>query len=282
MPVYEEIYRPWSGRLVPKPKTWWIIARTGIQLRWKRAMMLLILLASVPFAIRAGQIYVATRLADRPQLAEFIEELQIDAGFFAEFLRGQAFFVMIVIILAGAGLIADDRRFRALSIYFSKPVRFWEYALGKFLIIGFYGGLVTLVPGLLLFSMRVLLSQDASFLGDYYWVIFSMLGQVCLSLLVLGGIMLALSAAAGRARSAAILFFAVLLVPDLFRQILPGISGLGYFSLQALIGQVTALLFGQDLPYDFSGWLGLAVLLCIAGLSLLLLRMKVRPTEVVR
>ena len=201
MPIYEETYRPWQGKLVDRPRTWWIIARTGSRLLWRRMMMLLILLASFPFAIGAGQIYASTRLGDYPQLAELIQELQIDAGFFAQFLRTQTFFLILILILAGAGLIANDRKFRALSIYFSKPVSFWDYALGKFLVLGFYGGLVTLLPGVLLFLLRVLLSQDTAFLEEYYWVLFALIGQAGLMLLLLGGIVMAVSAATGRART---------------------------------------------------------------------------------
>ena len=282
MPIYEETYRAWHGQLAARPRTWWIIARTGSRLRWKRAMILVLLLAALPFLVRGAQIYVAMRLGDSPELAEMVQELQIDAGFFADFLRGQAFFLVLVLILAGAGLIASDRKFGALAVYFSKPVRFWDYVLGKFLIVAFYGSLITLLPCLLLFLMRVLLAQDAAFLQEYYWIPFSIIGQVALSLLTLGGVILVLSSTTGGSRSAAVLFFAVLTVPDLLRQILPSISGLGLVSLPAVLRQTSALLFGLERPFDFSAWLGLGVLMGVAGLSLAVLKIRVRPTEVVR
>lgn len=282
MPIYEEIYRPWQGQLIPEPLTWWVIARTGVRLLWRRAMMLLIMLASIPFLVCTGQIYASTRLGDYPQLAEILKELQIDAGFFAGFLRGQMFFLFLVLILSGAGLIANDRKFRALSIYFSKPVSFWDYMLGKFLVVGFYGSLVTLVPGLLLFLLRVLLAQDSTFLSEFYWIPFALIGQASVILLTLGGMILALSSALKSGRSAGILFFALLFVLDLFRQILSGISGMGLISVPALLRQTNSLFFGLERPFEFSVWLGIAILTTVVGISLLVLKIKLRPTEVVR
>ncbi|MFC1530049.1 hypothetical protein ACFL6R_04965 [Gemmatimonadota bacterium] len=282
MPIYEETYRSWHGQLIPDPRTWLIIARTGIRLHWKRAMIFTLLLASTPFLLRVGQIYASTRLADYPELAQMTSDLTIDADLFAGFLQGQGFFVFLVLIIAGAGQIANDRRFRALSIYFSRPVFFRDYIAGKFLIVGWYGALVTLIPALLLFLITVLLSTDGTFFSDYWWVPFSIMGQSALILLSLGGIILALSAVTGRARSAAVLLFGLLLIPEMIRGILSGIPWLGYGSLQALFRQSNALLFNRELPFEFSAWIGMAVLLGYAGLSLYILWQRVRPTEVVR
>ncbi|MFC1627612.1 hypothetical protein ACFL3H_00690 [Gemmatimonadota bacterium] len=282
MPIYEEVYRPWHGRLVPDPRTWLIIARTGIRLHWKRSMIVLLLFAAIPFLVRVGQIYASTRLADFPELAQMVSELKIDSSFFSEFLQGQAFFVFLVLIIAGAGQIANDRKFRALSIYFSRPVLFRDYIAGKFLIVGWYGSLITLIPGLILFLLMVLLSTDSTFFSDHWWVPLALLGQSLIILLSLGGVILALSALTGRARSAAILFFGLMTIPEMIRGILPSLPSLGFISLQALLKQTNALLFGQELPFEFSVWAGLVVLTIITGLSLLALWKRVRPTEVVR
>jgi len=126
MPIYEETYRPWHGQLNPNPRSWLIIARTGVRLLWKRAMILTLLLASFTFLVRALQVYAATRLGDYPQLADIANELTIDSGIFAGFLEGQGFFVFLILIIAGAGQIANDRRYKALSIYFARPVFFLD------------------------------------------------------------------------------------------------------------------------------------------------------------
>ena len=116
MPIYEEIYRSWTGQLELKPRTWWIIARTSIKLLWKKWMILLILLASIPFVVRAVQVYLVTRFADQGPLAQAAQGFQINPRFFSEFLLGQSFFLILALILAGAGLIANDRKFKALPL----------------------------------------------------------------------------------------------------------------------------------------------------------------------
>ena len=61
MPVYEETYRGWAGTLTPRPRTWWIIARTGVRLQWRKGMIFLLLISILPFVVRAFQIYASTR-----------------------------------------------------------------------------------------------------------------------------------------------------------------------------------------------------------------------------
>lgn len=282
MPIYEEGYHTWHGQLESKPWTWWVITKTGIKLLWRKGMIILLLLASIPFFVRAVQIYLVTRFGETGEIARALRDFQINPEFFNSFLQGQTFFLVLVLILSGASLIANDRKYKALPIYFSKPVSFWDYVVGKFLIVGFYGCLVTLVPSLLLFLIRVALARDAAFLKEYFWIPFSLLGYVVIVLIVLGGLILCLSSAARGTRSAAILFFALLTFPDLFRQILSRIPEIGIVSMSADIRQVGSLMFGLARPYYFSVWLAWIALIAVVGLCIGVLRVKVRPTEVVR
>ena len=282
MPIYEESYSPWYGELKSQPQTWWVIARTGIRLLWKKWMIVLVLLSYIPFFVRAVQIYLMTRFGDKIEIAKTVKGLQINARFFHEFLQSQAFFLLLIFIVAGAGLIANDRKFKALFIYFSRPVNFWDYIIGKFTIVGFYGALITLVPGLLLFLIRILLARDASFFNKYFWIPFSITGYVLIVLFTMGGLILALSATSRNATSAAIFFFSLITFPDVLQKILYKIHGIGLISLNADLKQVGSLLFGLRYPFHFSVWLGFAVLIGIVLISLVVLRIKVKPTEVVR
>jgi hypothetical protein len=281
MPVYEETYRGWAGTLAPRPRSWWIIARTGVRLQWRRGMMVLLMISALPFVVRAFQIYASTRLQNWAELAEAVQQLRVDAGFFAAFLHGQVFFLLLTTVISGAGLIANDRRFHALPLYFSKPLTLGDYLLGKALVVAAYGLLVTMVPAVLLLLLRLALATDTTFLQEYWWVLFAIAGQSLLMILPLTGLVLVLSAGAGNARSAAILCFALWMVPDIFRAILSGITGLGYFSLPVLLRQTGALLFGLDPPFRTSPWASLAVLVGLVALAVLTLRARIRPTEVV-
>ncbi|MBN1780469.1 ABC transporter permease [bacterium] len=280
MPVFDMNYRPWKGRLLPVPRAWYVIAKTHVRLRWKRGVIALLILAAFPFLVRALQILAMTRLQDFDLLSQFAKDLEIDAKFFKDFMLGQSFWFILMIYLTGAGLIANDQKYRANYLYFSKPVTYWDYIAGKFMTVGFFGSVITFVPGLILFLLQVLLAENASFLRSFFWIPFAIIGLGLIALLVFGSLILALSALFS-GRSAGIFFFAILLFPDIVRKILSGIPEVGLFSLAANIKQVAAAIFGLELPYEYPVWeAGLVLLGCVL-LCLGVLRWRVRPSEVV-
>lgn len=281
MPIYSESYRNWNGRLKENPLTLWVIGKTGIRLLWKKGMIFLILLSFIPFFIKAVQIYLVTKVGDSSNLINAIGGFKINSDFFAGFIKGQMFYLILIITLAGAGLIVNDRKYKALSIYFSKPVKFWDYMGGKFLIISFYGFIVTLVPGLILFCMKVLLEKDMSFLKTFYWVPLSMIAYFIIALVVLGGLILTLSSTARSTGSAAVIFFVILIFPEILRSILSRVPEIGIFSIQTCLKQVNSVIFGQTAPYDFSIFYGVLMLAAVIMLSIIILKKKIKPTEVI-
>ncbi len=67
--------------------------------------------------------------------------------------------MVMILVLAGAGLIADDLKFNSLQLYFSRPLRKRDYLAGQaadgrllFLLI------LTLVPGLLFIIFKIIFS----------------------------------------------------------------------------------------------------------------------------
>ena len=65
----------------------------------------------------------------------------------AQFLEQQDFFVFVITVYVGAGLIANDRRANALQIYLSKPLMRTEYIAGKLAVLFAFLLLVTLRAG---------------------------------------------------------------------------------------------------------------------------------------
>ncbi len=285
MPIYKETYHNWYGRLKENPLTWWVIGKTGIGLvigKSKALLILLFIASSIPFFVRAVQIYLVTKVGDTSTIIQGVKGLTIDTEFFAGFLQGQMFFLILIIILTGAGLIAQERRYKALSVYFSKPVSFWDYVGGKFIIVAFYAFLVTLLPGLLLFIIKVLLSTDLTFLKTYYWIPFAMLAYGVISIVTLGGLMLALSSAAKGTGSAAVVFIVILMFPDILSKILSRIPEVGIFSIQSSLKQTGAFLFGIPKPYEFVVYGAIFMLMGVIGLSFVILQAKIKPTEVIK
>jgi len=282
MPIYEETYRPWHGHTVTHPRTHWVIGKTGFKLLWKRSMILLLIMANLNFVVRAVQIYIMNRVGDAANALPAAQGFRIDAGFFMKFIQNQVFLFVIVMIFAGAGIIANDRKFKALSIYFSKPLSFWDYIGGKAMVMSAYGLLVTLIPGWALFLTAVLMDKDSTLFNAFWWVPLSMAGSVLVLLVAWVAVVMALSALSNSTRTAAILSAGIFLFPEMLRAILSRIPNVGLFSLQAVCRQINAACFGRPLPYDFSPWLGGGLLVLLVAACVAILKWRVRPTEVVR
>src|SRR5262249_41304798 len=103
-PIHDQGYRRYGGQRTPPGHAWSVIAKAGIRtLISKRAFVALLLLAWMPFIVRAVQIYAATSLPQAAFLAP-------DAQMFRQFLQQQEVFLFFITVYAGAGLIATDRR----------------------------------------------------------------------------------------------------------------------------------------------------------------------------
>ena len=282
MPIYEETYRGWHGQLVTTPRTWWVITQTGVRLLWKKWMIILMMLAFGSMIGHGIYIYFVTRGLEQTGIGQMVDSFRINPAFFEGFMQRHWLLMIIVLLMAGAGIIANDRKYKALTIYFSKPVSFWDYTFGKFFVIGFYGSLVSWIPALILFLFRVLLANDASYLQQYYWLPLSIFGYAVIIIVTLGFLLTAISASARGIRSAAILFFGLIYFPDLFRVILSNIQEVALISLNADFRQVGSLLFKLDAPFRFSVIWSFVALAAIVAFSIFILLKRVKPTEVVR
>ena len=282
MPIHESSYSSWEGRTLEKPRTWLIIARTGIRLVWKKIVVLILFAATIPFLVRAGQIYISSKLPDEESITEIARMIEVDETLFMNFMRDQMIVLLVLIAVSGAGLIANDRKYKALSLYFSRPVSFWDYVMGKFIVIFFYGGLVTIVPALLLYGLQLLVTIEPGFFEKYYWVPFSILAQGVIVLTLLGALLLALSSLAKGTRSAIVAFFALITIPAFIVQLLSSIRDIGWISVTRNLRQLSEVLYGQAAPYRYPLWAAVIAWVAVIALSVLVLKKRIKPTEVVK
>jgi len=281
LPIFKESYHSWEGYLKDRPRTWLVIAKTGIKLAWTKGIVIILLLSSIPFIVGVVKLYLFSKAQDTGIMPEVVKGIVHDVSFFSDFLKQQMFYMILISIFTGAGLIAKDKNHKSFGFYFSKPVSFWDYIIGKFLVVGSYAFLVTGLPALILFIIRVLLSKDSTFISNYYYIIFSILGASILSILIMSCIVLAFSAVSKSVRSSAIYFFTFLILPDILQKIFSSASFVGLFSVTSLIKQANAYIFHVKTPYGFS-WLSMSTaLILVMVISLGILKSKVRTTEVV-
>ena len=116
MPIHDQSYRRYSGDRVAPGATWGVIAWAGIrEMLSLRLFLVVLLFAWLPFVVRAVLLYLSANFPSMDVIAP-------SAQTFRDFFEQQMFFVFVVTVYVGAGLIANDRRANALQIYLSKPL----------------------------------------------------------------------------------------------------------------------------------------------------------------
>jgi len=96
------------------------------------------------------------------ELVEYLRPTLWAQILFTFFTLPQAFSIFIVIGMVAPKLISRDMKNRAFLLYYSRPIKPWQYLLGKCSIVWvFLAGLTTL-PALLLYLMGVALSPSIS------------------------------------------------------------------------------------------------------------------------
>src|SRR5438874_12935015 len=160
MPIHDQGYRRYGGGKAPHGQAWTVIAKAGIRtMLSKRTFLGLLLLAWFPFVLRAIQIYASANFSQVAFLAPNVE-------MFHDFLEQQWFFVFVITVYVGAGLVANDRRANALQIYLSKPLMRAEYILGKLAVLFAFLLLVTAIPALLLLLLQVMFAGNVTFVRN--------------------------------------------------------------------------------------------------------------------
>jgi ABC-type transport system involved in multi-copper enzyme maturation permease subunit len=278
MPIHDQSYRRYGGGKTSPGRAWTVIAWAGIvNMLRKRAFLGLLIFAWLPFVVRAVQIYVSTNF---PQVAM----LAPTADTFRQFLEQQDFFVFIITIYVGAGLIANDRRANALQIYLSKPLLRSEYIAGKAMVLIVFLTLVTLVPALLLLMLQVMFAGSFAFLQKNAFLFPAITVGSMLQVLVASFTMLALSSLSKSSRYvgilyAGIIFFTAAIFGAMYA--ITGDSSLSWLSVTASLSQVVDVVFRVK-PRFLTPWpVSLTVIIGLIVLSISVLERRVRGVEVV-
>jgi ABC-type transport system involved in multi-copper enzyme maturation permease subunit len=278
MPIHDQSYRRYGGGKATPGSAWTVIAKAGIrQMLRKRAFLGILLLSSAAFVVRAVQLYIAANVPQAAILAPTAET-------FREFLDNQNFFVFIVTIYVGAGLIANDRRANALQIYLSKPLMRSEYIAGKAAILFTFLMLVTWVPAILLVLLQIMFTGTFEFVQKNLFLFPAITVASLLQVFVATFTMLALSSLSKSSRYVAILYAGIIFFTLEIYGVLLGITGstkMSYVSVSASLTQVIDVIFRLKPRYATPWPVSLTVVLGLVALSISVLERRVRGVEVV-
>src|SRR6185503_10111635 len=235
-----------GGRALPG-RSWTVIAWAGIMtMIRKRVFIGLLLISMAPFIVVAGRAWVA---ANYPQMSM----LAPSAETFRQYLEWQGFFIFLITVWAGAGLIANDRRANALQIYLSKPLMRSEYIAGKLAVLfGF------LIPAITIGSL--------------------------IQVSVAAFLMLALSSLSKSARYVGILYVGITFFTSAIYAVLYAITGssrIAWISINNNVLQVVDVVFRLKPRYAVPWQVSLLVIIAVVVVSISILERRVRGVEVV-
>src|SRR5205807_9189638 len=113
--------------------------------------------------------------------------------FYSFFFKTEMFFILLLVIIAGPGLVSRDLRFNALPLYFARPLTRLDYFLGKLGVIGALVGAVAVVPAVLAYVVGICFSLDLSVVTDTYRVLLASVAYGLVITLSVGLFVLAMS-----------------------------------------------------------------------------------------
>jgi ABC-type transport system involved in multi-copper enzyme maturation permease subunit len=279
VPIHDQSYRRYGGAKTTPGHAWVVIAKAGIMTMLRKRLFLgLLLFAWLPFVVQAVRIYVAINYPATAQL------LGPDAKLFRDFLKFQDFFVFIMTIYVGAGLIAQDRRANALQIYLSKPLMRAEYIAGKAAVLFTFVMLITFLPAMLLLFLQVMFMGSFEFMRANLFLIPAITVSSVLQSLLVTLTMLALSSLSKSSRYVGILFAGILFFSKAIFGAMLAITGdtsLAWLSLGDNIQQVSDVVFRQPPTYSTPWQVSLVVVLGLIAVSISVLERRVRGVEIV-
>lgn len=277
-PIHDQGYRRYAGRREPGGRRWWVIARAGIMDPLRRRWFLgLLLLAWLPFFVRAVQMYIAANFAQ----ASF---LRPTAETFREYLDQQSPFVFFITIAIGAGLIANDRRANALQIYLSKPLTRLEYIVGKLVILLVFLAAVTWLPGMLLLVLQLLFAGDLTFIRTNLFLFPAITLYAAIQILLSAFAMLALSSMSKSQRFVSVMYAGIIFFTAAMYQALRQITTSGawaWISPEDVLDVLGAAIFRSPGEQPIPVAVAVLVVVVLIGASIWILERKVRGVEVV-
>lgn len=199
------------------------------------------------------------------------------------FLQLQLFSLALLFAASGCGVIADDLRYRAVQLYFSKPIERLQYGAGKFIGLALLGSLVTVIPGLMLAGLRIALMGRGELMVPMLKQAALGLGVSALLTLTLTACVTGLSSLTSRAGYVMLAWIGAIMVPTLLMFILmitnDGHTATRLASLPGLVLLCSEVLLTAEGITPVPAFAPFALLLLIAGAGLAALRWRLSKLE---
>ncbi len=218
MPIFDQGYQHWNGRLSGHAWRWVAVTRQGVRQQLQRRRTKWLVSAAIVPALMLATVLVFWGLLEQQSiliqpylsLVQFLPE-EVRAGpkayrnpiwtiSFNIFFRVETFFSMLLVLTVGPDLVSQDLRFNAMPLYFSRPIRRLDYFLGKLGVIAVFLAAAEIGPAVAAYALGVAFSLDPGVFKDTWRLL---VGSVVYGIVVVvsaGTLMLALSSLSRNAR----------------------------------------------------------------------------------
>jgi ABC-2 type transport system permease protein len=252
MAVYEQTYKPYTGKLTPEWSRFLIIPRHAFRGVFAYKLFIAFyVLCFLPVLVEAIMIYLHHNITALAIMNINARELiPIDGSFFQYFVAIQGGFAFFVALLLGPPLVSRDLRNNALPLYLCRPFTRTEYVMGKMSVLLILLSGITWVPQLLMFLFQSYLEGFAWFRSNL-WIASAIVIAGIVWILLLALISQTLSAVLKWRIIASAAMLGLVFIPSIFAGIVNFIFMTRWatlISLPGLMMNITAGLFGTFEP----------------------------------
>jgi hypothetical protein len=289
MPVYRRTYRNFEGEYRRRFR-WWLVFRQELRVLGKfRGFLILMLVAQLHTLLRLLQIVAFDVIMQDPNnvltpLLSQVQAIVVNQRTFYDYVQLQAPMVLLLCLYAGSGMICNDARNNLLDVYFSKPISWWDYVVGKVTALIFLGFSITGLPAIALVLMHNILRPSVELLNESWWwpgalTLFSLLIVVPCALSILACSSLLRS----QGFAAITVFMTIITVSALGGLLANLLRDRDYIllSFPATVYRLGTELFDVPKVRFETGWeISLAYVVGVSVLSFVVVALKVRRSEV--
>jgi len=214
MPIFDQGYQHWQGPLSGHAWRWLAIVRHGVRVQQRNLFLrLLLLLAWMPALLLVAVVAVWGLVEQQSQTVLGLARALLPADVvldphayrtavwtvsYSIFFKTEMFFIMLLVVVAGPGLISRDLRFNALPLYFSRPLTRLDYLLGKLGVVGVLVAAVAVGPAVFAYAVGVGFSLDLTVVRDTYPLLLASVAYGLVITLSVGTLILAMSSLSRR------------------------------------------------------------------------------------
>jgi len=215
VPIYEQTYRHYEGRMRHGFR-WLIVIEQELRVLAKaKPFLLLLLVALIHCIVRLLQVVAFDVVIQDPNnpltpLLNQIKGLMVSEQMFFDFLRLQTPVLFLITLYAGCGMICNDFNNNLMEIYFSKPIRWYDYVAGKVLSLTIVGLMLTAVPAIFLVVLHNLLVPSMKVFHDTWMWPLEIMG---FSLVIVLPMALSIPAASALLRSQNYAAIVIVMIP---------------------------------------------------------------------